>query len=85
MQLELRVHCLKKKNFFPFFLPPFLSIKLFFKIMKSSIAFAIIAFALYTSAQESPEVDDIYIGCRNDLTIGPNICDKFGFISSQEV
>lgn len=51
--------------------------------MKFSVSLAILIFtATFARAEEE---QDIYVGCRGDLEIGPQICDKFNFLSSEEV
>lgn len=51
--------------------------------MKFSVSLVILVFTT-TFAQAEGE-EDIYVGCRGDLEIGPKICDKFNFLSSEEV
>ncbi|CAO3651648.1 unnamed protein product [Mucor hiemalis] len=50
------------------------------KLFSVSLAILIIT-ATFAQAEEE---EDIYVGCRGDLEIGPNICDKFNFLSSEE-
>lgn len=40
---------------------------------------------LLVSFSVQEEEEDIYVGCRGDMEIGPAICNKFNFLSSEEV
>lgn len=45
--------------------------------------FLIASLAIFFLGSSSAE--DIYKACHADFEVGPGICDKFNFISSQEV
>lgn len=47
--------------------------------------FLVASFAISLFVTSSHQVEDTYKACHGDFEVGPNICDKFNFISSQEV
>lgn len=47
--------------------------------------FSIATIAILVFASPSYQAEDIRKACRAKFKAGPNICQKFGFISSEEV
>lgn len=47
--------------------------------------FLVASLAILVLASSSYQSEDTYKACHNNFEIGPNICAKFNFISSEEV
>lgn len=47
--------------------------------------FLIASLAILVLASPSHQSEDTYKACHNNFEIRPNICEKFNFISSEEV